>query len=598
MGWFRRPSWVTPFEAESVREELTAAATVTEIGVNSRSVTASRNSVVKTYESWQHELWDYYDDVGEFTIAVMWRASMLSRVRLRAARKQPGTDEPKILDSGPAADLVAELCNDSAGRAEMMSSISALIDIPGECYLVGETRRGEKNWMILSADEIRISRRNEGYEVLEEINGSEEWRPLGTDSLITRIWRPHRRYRYRATSPAKAARTAMRELELVNRHIQAQYLSRLASAGVIIFPDELSFPVRPEYADAADPFTREWIETAAQAIKNPGTAASIVPIPMRVPGEYVDKVQHVDFTLKNDDKIIEKRESARRRLASMINVPAELLFDAADVNHWGLWQIEEGALKVYITPDVEVITNALTKGYLHPRLRAMGESTEDIIMWYDASELLVRPDRSRNVTEAYDRHEVSGKTYRRELGLDEDDKPTPTELQDQLLRALVKMPNHAVAALEALTGLKIADSQVQSEEDPTDPDEPDDDTNDPNTPATEKTPPPAPGKDIGVDAAVKRRAEWDAQTLLQARSQHIIEFNMAGWKLKHPLLCQTKLFSCPFTYETRKGIPIHPGTSGDYSCTLSARGNLTIGERVFPRESDLITVENRVNGSH
>ena len=51
----------------------------------------------------------------------------------------------------------------------------------------------------------------------------------------------------------------MRELELVNRHITAQYLSRLASAGVIIFPDEIVFPVRPEFQDEPDPFLREWI---------------------------------------------------------------------------------------------------------------------------------------------------------------------------------------------------------------------------------------------------------------------------------------------------------------------------------------------------
>src|SRR5690606_40124656 len=96
--------------------------------------------------------------------------------------------------------------------------------------------------------------------------------------------------------------------------IIAQYLSRLASAGVWLVPDEITFPVREEFADAADPFMAEWIEIAAEAIRTPGTAAATVPIPIKVPAEYVDKIRHLDFTLKRSEKIIDKRESAIKRL--------------------------------------------------------------------------------------------------------------------------------------------------------------------------------------------------------------------------------------------------------------------------------------------
>lgn len=585
---------------QSAHENLTSAAMAV------TSMVGGRRRLIPQYESWQRELWDYYDEMGDFGYAVTWRSNMVSRVRLRAAKIEPGSDEPTIVDEGPAAEIVAELSNDLNSTADVMSSLSVHLDIPGEGWLIGEQVDGRQLWQVRSNDEIR--RRVNTYEVISEASalGTMEWRELAPEHYIVRIWRPHKRYRHLAYSPAKAARSAMRELELANRHIQAQYLSRLASAGVVIFPDEITFPVRPEFQDAVDPFVREWIETASEAIKTPGTAASVVPIPIRVPGEYIDKIKHIDFTLKIDEKIVEKRDNARRNLASMINVPTELLFDAGSLNHWGLWQLEESAIKVHIAPDVEIMTNGLTVGYLHPRLKAQGESWKEWVVWYDASEIIARPDRSANVLKAYDRFEVNGRTLRREIGLTEDDAPTDTELQDMVLKRLASNPQIGFLALHELTGMPIPEGVV--EEPDTDvvgqrnanhqssnslPDR-DDEHYEGEQGSTGGDSATQPGDDL---AAETTRDARDAFTILQAQSQHVMEFNVTGWKLKHPLLCHEHLFSCPFTYATRDGVTIRPGTSGDYECFLSNGGDVRIGRRVFARGDELLdTKPERVNG--
>lgn len=613
MAWFRRRSWtgqrnqdalaaslVTPPSPAPAPENLTAAALAI------TSMAAGRTPLVPQYESWQRELWDYYDTMGDFGYAVTWRANMVSRVRLRAAKIEPGNDEPTVVDEGPAAEIVAELSSELNSTADIMATLSTHLDIPGEGWLIGEFTGGRNRWQIRSNDELR--RRGDTYQVISETSalGSIEWRDLAPDHYLVRIYRPHKRYRHLAYSPAKAARSAMRELELANRHIQAQYLSRLASAGVVIFPDEITFPVRPEFQDAPDPFVREWIETASEAIRTPGTAASVVPIPIRVPGEYIDKIKHLDFTLKLDEKIIEKRDAARRALASMINVPTELLFDAGSLNHWGLWQLEESAIKVHISPDVEIITNGLTVGYLHPRLKAIGEDWEQWVVWYDASEIIARPDRSANVLKAYDRFEVNGRSLRREIGLTEDDAPTSTELEDMVLKRLASNPQIGFLALHELTGMTVPDGII--EEPDTDvvgqrnanhrssnslPDR-DDEHHAGEQGATGGDSDRAPGDDLNLESQL---AERDAFTILQANSQHVMEFNVTGWKLKHPLLCQQRLFSCPFTYATRNGVTIRPGTSGDYECFLSTTGDVRIGRRVFARGEELLdTNPERVNG--
>lgn len=583
---------------------LTAAAQV----ISAPSVGARR--VVPKYATWQDELWDYYESLGEFNIAVTWRSYMMSRVRLRAGKIKADSDEPEIVDTGVAAELVNELFSDASGQAEMLSTLSVMMDVPAECWLVGEASgvTGKNVWRVISSDEIR--RRGRGYEIISEDSmvGDERWRAIGDNSYVTRIWKPHKRKRYMPYSQAYAARNAMRELELVNRHITAQYLSRLASAGVIIFPDEIQFPVRPEFMDEPDPFMREWIEVAAEAIKTPGSAAAMIPMPFRVPGEYVDKVKHIDFTVKIDDHIIEKRDSARNRLASMIAVPADLLFQAADVNHWGLWQLEEGAIRTYISPDAEVIVGGLTRGYLQPRLRALGEADwADWVVWYDTSELTVRPDKSENATLAYDRLEIDGQAYRREMGFDEDDAPTDDELAKMILRKLALQPQLALLALNELTGLDLQQEVPElaapgQELDPgnVEVDEESDEETGAATqgqPKTRENSPPSPATS---ETTASSFAEWSAFARLQAKSQHIFEVDVFGkWQLKHPLICQSKLFSCPFTHVTHPGVTAYPGTAGTYACHLSSGGDLRIGERVFISNESYITTSSKgaVNGT-
>lgn len=565
------------------------------------AVQGSRHQLVPQYEAWQRELWDHYDEMGEFGYAVTWRSNMISRVRLRAAKLETGADEPTIFDSGAAAEIVADLISDNNSATEIMSSLSVQLDIPGEGWLIGETVDGKNHWQVRSNDEIR--RRRDQHEVIDETSslGDMRWRELAPESYIVRIWRPHKRYRHLAYSPAKAARGAMRELALVNRHIQAQYLSRLASAGVVIFPDEITFPVREEFQDEPDPFVREWIETARQAIETPGTAAAVIPIPIRVPGEYIDKIRHVDFTLKIDEKIVEKRDSARRNLASMINVPTELLFDAGSLNHWGLWQLEESAIKVHIAPDVEIMCGGLTTGYLHPRLRAQGEDDwEQWVVWYDASEIIARPDRSANVLKLYDRFEVSGQALRREVGLTEDDAPNDNELETLVLKKLATNPQIGFLALHELTGFTAPGvtgtpgTDVVGEH-KTNHAGGHDLPRDSSTEASDPGDPSSTGGDSGSAGDPSKMAqhirERDAFAVLQATSNHVIEFTIAGWRLKHPQLCQPKLFSCPFTHATTEGVSIYPGTHGDYECTLSVDGRLQIGRRVFVGQNELIPTE-------
>lgn len=430
---------------------LAAAALPMRVGVD--RILPQRNT-------WQEEVWGFYDTLGEFRYGVTWLSEMVARCRLTAARRLPGGDEPGILlpdtkglkkEEKAAIELVQELGGGIGGQSDMLETLAAFLAVPGEGWILGEENAGGNAWRVLSADEVRRGSRG-NVEIIDDTSTPDKikWRRAANGSLMVRVWRPHKRLRYLADSPANAAREIMRELVLINRKIQAQYLSRLASAGLVVFPTEVTFPVPEHLQDAPDPFVAAWIEAASTAIQTPGTAAATVPIPIRVPGEYVDKIKHIDFTLKIDDKEIEKRESAIKRLATALDLPAEILLGMGDLNHWSAWQIEESGIKVHVAPVIEIICSSLTTGYLQPRLMAEGIDAKDLIIWYDTSELTVRPDHSENAMNLYDRLEIHGDALRRETGFAEDDKPDEEQFKEMALRFATRQPALTQWALDEL----------------------------------------------------------------------------------------------------------------------------------------------------
>ena len=578
-----------PTRAEQQPNALTAAAA---------PVASPRTELIRNTDGWQNEAWEFYDTLGEFRYGTEWVSAMLSRVRLYAAKLEPGADEPVRAEAGTAVDLMTVLSGGVAAQAQLMSGFGTQLGVPGEGYLVGETVNGVEKWAVRSTDEVRAARGH--FEVIDEntANNGTQWRPLGSDSLVTRVWRPHKRWHYKADSPARAARGKMRELELINRYIMAQFLSRLASAGVILFPDEVAFPVKEEFAEAADPFVAEWIEIAATAIANPGTASAVVPIPIKVPAEYVDKIRHIDFTLQLDEKILDKRESAIKGLATMLNMPAEILLGMGDVNHWGAWQLEEGALKTHIAPEAELICQALTQGYLQPRLKASGvEDFAQWVVWYDMSELTLRPDRSADALQLYDRMEINGTALRRETGFDEADKPNDEELKEQGLKVIIKtLPSGGPSALGVLTGQRVDITSVTPDgAAPTKAPASD------AEPVADRNPPDAEQADQAAANKVREQAAEARQERMaqQARELHAVRFTVGRPPdLLHPAGCAQHAYSCPFTHAALKLADLpRPGTSGTYEARLDPYGRFTIGQLAPHLDtSGFLTTTRSLNG--
>jgi len=399
------------------------------------------------YTSEQDQLWDYYQRLEEFSAAVNWKANAISRVRLIAAEFMPGGDEPMPITEGPIADLVANFAGGIGGQSQILGETAIHLNVPGEGWLCGvEDNFGEVTWRVYSADELRVRRTTEGGQNVDRYQvkvgeNSRAWESLPEDTLVVRFWRPHPRWGWKATSRAAYALGAMKELDLINRRIIAETISRMAANGVILYDrGKLSFPELPgpASAESVDPFAQVLVDVGSKGVADPTSAQATIKIPIGADlgdsdVKIADLIHVVDLSNPFSERMLDQRAAAVTRLATALDIPAEQLTGLGDMNHWGAAQIEEAGIKVHITPDMEMICHAFTEGFLYPTLEAEGRSLTGprggrAVIWYDPSEIVMRPDRSKEAIEAYDRGELSGIALLRELGFSETDQPDEAEL--------------------------------------------------------------------------------------------------------------------------------------------------------------------------
>jgi hypothetical protein len=182
-------------------------------------------------------------------------------------------------------------------------------------------------------------------------------------------------------------------------------------------------------------------------LEDPDDSSRLVPMALRVPGEYVDKVRHLTFASQLQQENAEMREACIRRLALGLDMPPEQLLGKGNINHWGAWQIAEEGVKLHVSPRLVTIVNALNEGYYAPALRKLNIEPSRFTLWFDVTELVSRPNKGADAQALHDRFALSDKALRRETNFDESDAPTQEEV---LRRVLVQMVKAQPALLETL----------------------------------------------------------------------------------------------------------------------------------------------------
>jgi hypothetical protein len=449
---------------------------------------------------WQERAWDYYRAVGCARQGVDWLANGLSRCHLFIGLTQPdGAGDPVPLprDDGQAGaagrdnldlpdqatvalaeEILAELHDGPVGQRDMLARLSVHLLVPGESWLVGyptpppvgKPADGVDNlvddatvgdaevgtsWAVVSRTEWQVEG-DEGIRVKlprHPNRGPDGWVTFRTTStVVVPVYQPDPQDAGYATSRFEAVVRDLDELDGLSRRVAADILSRLAGAGVLLIPESAMMPNPGGSNPSAggglhgDPVIAALQAAASTAIQNPDSPSATVPIMLRVSDEAIAKLQHMTFSTPLDAAIPGMREDARRSVAVGLDIPSSIVTGVEDLNHWASWAVDEQAVKSHLGPLASLICTTLTREILWPALRANGHDTvERLCIWWNASEIILRPDRSVTALAAQKQELISDAATRRETGFTEDDKPT----QEDLNRHRPPAPQQAPAGDQA-----------------------------------------------------------------------------------------------------------------------------------------------------
>lgn len=459
----------------------------------SRALTAAAKILAPTREdepspeAWASTAWGYRNTVGEVRYSEMWLGSTMGQAKLVAAtRTAPGDDPVPLPETHPASEYMSLLAGGVGGQAALLRAFGTYLLTPGVGYLVGTNPKanGGPTWQVRDAEEVRISRTSrtlEGGPIYEVACGDQrtDWESIGPDGLVVRVWRPDPQRYWRPDSPVRGAFPILKELVLLTQSIEATATSRLAGAGLLPLPREMTFPDGGTF----EKFVTDLINAVTKPIKDRGSAAAYVPFPFQVPGEFIDKLKRIEMFSLFDEHALKLREELIQRLGTAMDVPMQVITGVTE-NHWGKALTAEEGRQLHTEPNLELVCDAITRGYLQPALmrdatlsglaevppegRLLAEATQgmdvtdgdgnEIVAWYVLPETIGK-DKSEDAKDAYDRFEASGDLLRSELGLTDEDVPEQAEVERRIWISLAQGtdPTLAGVALKKLGMLDEAD---------------------------------------------------------------------------------------------------------------------------------------------
>ena len=449
------------------RERLVAASTV----ISSRKITRSKVAG----EAWQQEAIELYSEVGELRYLANVQANAASRAELYVARYDDAGVPIRVYAEDDPLPLAAwdEFGGGVLARTELIKRLFIQLFVTGDGYVVGvppgvlddrppivgrPPQLADLTWRVLATTEVTIKQDE------LTIKLGDRPRTVRLDSaVIVRAWRPNPFRWWQADSPVRSNLPVLRELVGLTKHISATIDSRLAGAGLLLIGDSFSLLAgqSPDPDDDAqsDPVLGALMDAMLTAIRDRDSASAVMPIILTGPDDAIDKVRHLTFATPFDSSTKELRDEAIRRLALGLEAPPEVLLGLGNSTHWNAWIVQDENVKTHIDPALGLICDALTTDYLWPVLEEAGvPDPTSYVIWWDTTPLTLRPDRSEQAVQLYDRGELTGFALRRETGFTDDD--APVEDRDVAVETALRLIQQA-PSLMAEIGLPAIVQQIR-----------------------------------------------------------------------------------------------------------------------------------------
>lgn len=451
------------------RDRLVAASAM----ISSRRIQGSQSYG----EAWQQEAIELYSEVGELRYLANAQANAASRAELFVAKYEQGSTTPiRVFPEDDPVALAAwdEFGGGPLGRAELIKRLFIQLFVTGDGYIVGvppgvldgrapitgrPLELADLTYQVIAPNELTFKQDR----ITLNLGQSNRYTLSLENTIVIRTWRPNPFRYWQADSPVRSNLPVLRELVGLTKHISATIDSRLAGAGLLLMGDSFSLlagqsPI-PDDTPEVDPVLDALLDAMTTAIKDRDSASAVMPIILTGPDDAIDKVKHITFSTPFDSATKDLRDEAIRRLALGLESPPEVLLGMGSSTHWNAWIVQDENVKTHIDPALGLICESLTHDYLWPILEEAGiPDFDSYAIWWDTTPLTLRPDRSREAIELYDRGELTGFALRRESGFPEDD--APVEDRDPIIDTALRLVT-AAPSLIADPGLDAVVAQIR-----------------------------------------------------------------------------------------------------------------------------------------
>lgn len=398
-------------------------------------------------QHWQRKVFDIYDTEGHLYYATNYVGGAMSRIRLIAA-KRPKEDgdlqRPEVIKDGPVADLVKSISSAKGGQSGFLRQVGRNVFLVGEVWVVASESvwadgLSHVQWDAISVDEIQSQAGNSSMFMRKSLPGAQP-QPLPKGSSVFRLWKEHPRWSEYADAAPRSCMELLEKIIILNRAEKAVARSQLAGAGILALPQELVPPALQNQDRNADPMQSNplWAslaEAMTAPLRDESAPSAVVPWLLVGPADIIGKLKYEPMARKFDTAAAnESIQGAIEQIANTLEIPKEILLGVGEATHWTAWAIREDVFQAHIQPLIELVCQSLTITFLRQGLRKLApadlaavltsldvDSIDDIVVWYDASQLVIAPDRADKYTEAHDRFIITDEAYARAQGIPEED---------------------------------------------------------------------------------------------------------------------------------------------------------------------------------
>ena len=469
------------------RGSITASASPIQVK-NPRDIAKMRNLAAQ--HTWQQYAWEYFDLIGQVHFASNIVASLTSRLKLFPAYIENETDIPDHITRSEvseelkqhARDAITLLADAPGGMTGMLKTAALNTFIAGEFYLIKyrATAFNGEYWKVHSRDEIIIE--NDRISIRPYPQAKKDECIEVDGKFMARIWNPHPRYSEVADSSMRSIIDDCEEYTILGRTVRATGRTKLNS-GFLLIPDDLSAAMADDgetvesdadpnalapYSEAAsDSLEDDILNQIIEPTQDDGSPASVAPMLIRGPAESLKGISHLSINRDFDTQQIALYNDALNRILTGIDIPKDIVTGLADVKYANGVNVEDSLYKNHIEPLAMFICDGLTASFLKPVLRAWGHSEEEIrsvSLWYDASAITAKPDRSESANFGFTNGLINGEAWRRNHDFQEADAPKPEELVKKTVLAMPPTEQVMSAVLADLIPQYVAAAQAAYEE--------------------------------------------------------------------------------------------------------------------------------------